>query len=83
MLTLTVLSDGDRVPRFERVKCILKGARINDLFDTGGSRVVEDVLRSANRRFYSRSCFFNSPSPYVDRARNDEGADTYHTKRDE
>jgi hypothetical protein len=36
MLTLTVLGDGDRVPRVERVKCVLKGARINDLFDTGG-----------------------------------------------
>ncbi len=82
MLTLTVFGDGDRVPRVARVKCVLKTPRINDLFDTGGLRVFEDVFRSATCRFYSRSCLFNSLSPYGGQARNNEGVDAYRIKRD-
>jgi hypothetical protein len=82
MLPLTVLRDGDRVPRVARVKCVLKAARINDLFDTGGLRVFEDVFRSATCRFYSRSYLFNSLSRFWGQARNNEGADAYRTKRD-
>ena len=79
--TLTVLGDSDRVPRVERVKCVLKGARINDLFDTGGLCIFEDVLRSAACRFYSRSCLFVSLSTYGGRACNNKCADIYRTER--
>ena len=65
LITLTVFGDGDRVPRVERVKCVLKCARINGFLDTNGLCVFENMFRSATCRFYSRSCFFDSLSPYV------------------
>ena len=80
LITLTVFGDGDRVPRVERVKCVLKGARINDLLDTSSLRVFEDVFHSVTCRFHSRSCFFDGLSPYVCRARKNEGADVYCIK---
>ena len=67
LITLTVLGDGDRVPRVEKVKCVLKCARINDLLYTNGLRnglrVFENIFRSATCRFYSRSCFFDGLFP--------------------